>query len=341
MGGPQPRRFNQTLQQMISHSWRWNSGGGDDCDAGLDRWGHAKPCDRMRRWCGSNAWRKVGRCRCLTRLIMPSEAMTVYAYNPCQPRMAGRRRPSLSPFGQVRMLPAIAGTATMRTQSLCHPSAGQSAEPASSAVDGSTLLAQLAAFYRRNGLGEVIGSRSASVAVYTGCILVPLPNIETRRRYLQYHDLHHLVTGYSVGRIGEGETSAWELGSGSMFASPTLGAMNLIALSTGLFLAPRRMWQAFRRGCSSRHLYSERIRRAVDEGRWATIEQLRDFVFSRATPRLPAPLAAAEFAGYAGLALVIHAIIAIPAMGARLVTDITLGYSVFEAVKPKQRTDLY
>jgi len=38
--------------------------------------------------------------------------------------------------------------------------------------------------------------------------------------------------------------------------------------------------------------------------------------------------------------MLIHAVIAIPAVVARFVTDITLGYSVFQAVKPKKRVDL-
>lgn len=200
---------------------------------------------------------------------------------------------------------------------------------------------ELATFYRRNGFGEVIGSRPLTVPVYTGCILVPLPNIEARRRYLEYHDLHHLVTGYSVGRIGEGEISAWELGSGSMFISPALGLMNLIALSTGLLLEPRRMWCAFRRGCSSCNLYTARVRADVDAGRWVTIDELRRYVNERSIPRRPAPLRAAEFACYSALALFIHALIAVPAVLARLITDFTLGYSVFQAVKPKKRADLY
>jgi hypothetical protein len=200
---------------------------------------------------------------------------------------------------------------------------------------------ELATFYRQNGFGEVIGSRPLTVPVYTGCILVPLPNIEARRRYLEYHDLHHLVTGYSVGRIGEGEISAWELGSGSMFISPALGLMNLIALSTGLLLEPRRMWRAFRRGCSSRNLYAARVRADVDAGRWVTIDELRRYVIERSIPRVPAPLRAAEFACYSALALVIHALIAVPAVLARLITDFTLGYSVFQAIKPKKRADLY
>jgi len=54
---------------------------------------------------------------------------------------------------------------------------------------------ELAAFYASNHFGNVVGARPLTVPVYTGCMLVPLPNIETRRRYLKYHDLHHLLTG--------------------------------------------------------------------------------------------------------------------------------------------------
>jgi hypothetical protein len=200
---------------------------------------------------------------------------------------------------------------------------------------------ELAAFYAINHFGNVVGARPLTVPVYTGCILVPLPNIETRRRYLKYHDLHHLLTGYSVGRIGEGEVSAWELGTGSAFASPLLGTMNLIALSTGLFLEPKRMWRAFKRGCESRNLYCESVRKDVDAGRWTDIDALRrDFVETRSSP-LPVFVRSVEFACYAAAAMVIHAFIAIPAVFARLITDITLGYTFFQAVKPRKRVDLY
>jgi hypothetical protein len=203
-----------------------------------------------------------------------------------------------------------------------------------------TLQEELASFYKRSGFGDVVGARTLTVPVYTGCMLVPLPNIETRRRFLKYHDLHHLVTGYTVGRIGEGEVSAWELGTGSAFVSPVLGVMNLIALSTGLVLEPQRMWRAFRRGCASRNLYPAAVRSDVDGGRWTDIEALRKALLER---RAEGPLAAraVEFAAYSAIAMLIHAAIAIPALIARFVTDITLGYSFFQAVKPKKRADLY
>jgi len=204
-----------------------------------------------------------------------------------------------------------------------------------------TLQRELLAFYERSGFGPEIGARPRTVPVYTGCMLVPLPNIETRRRFLKYHDLHHLLTGYSVGRIGEGEVSAWELGSGSAFISPTLGAMNLIALSTGLFLEPKRMWAAFRRGCKSRNLYRAAVRKQVDAEHWKTLPALRDAFLEVRDGDLPIALRVTEFVSYSLLAVLVHAMIALPAVVARLVTDIGLGYTFFQAVKPKKRADIF
>jgi hypothetical protein len=204
------------------------------------------------------------------------------------------------------------------------------------------LQEELSAFYAKNGFGNIAGARPRTVPVYTGCLLVPLPNIETRRRYLKYHDLHHLITGYSVGRIGESEVSAWELGTGSALASPTLAFMNLIALSTGLVLQPRRMWNAFMRGTRSKNLYARQVRSDVDAGEWENVEQLRQSVLDVRNARNPLALwRYAEFAIYASAAMAIHACIAIPAVITRLITDMTLGYSFFQAVKPKKRVDLF
>ncbi|RCV86504.1 hypothetical protein [Billgrantia montanilacus] len=204
-----------------------------------------------------------------------------------------------------------------------------------------TLQDELSAFYERNGFGPVLGAQPRTVPVFTGCLLVPLPNIELRHRYLKYHDLHHLVTGYTVGRIGEGEVSAWELGSGSMFVSPMLGVMNLIALSTGLVLQPRRMWRAFMRGTRSRNLYRAADRANVDAGGWPNLDSLRSYCLDHVPPRGLLPHRAVEFGIYCVLAMCIHAAIAGPAVVVRFITDITLGYSVFQAVKPKKRDDIY
>ena len=204
-----------------------------------------------------------------------------------------------------------------------------------------TLQDELTAFYKKCGFGEVIGARPCTVPVYTGCLLVPMPNIEARQRYLKYHDLHHLVTGYSVGRIGEGEVSAWELGTRSLFVSPALGAMNLIALSTGLVLKPKRMWRAVRRGRRSRNLYPAAVRAEVDDGRWPDVEALRRDILEVKSAPAPRAVDALEFAGYSAVSMLIHFSIAIPAVIIRVFTDLTLGYSFFQAIKPAKRVDLY
>lgn len=204
-----------------------------------------------------------------------------------------------------------------------------------------TLKEELAAFYRRCGFADTADRQACTVPVYTGCLLVPLPNIETRHRYLKYHDLHHVATGYSTGRIGEGEVSAWELGTGSMLNSPLLGTMNLIALSTGLVLEPERMWRAFRRGCRSRNLYPQGMRMKIDSEHWPDLPALRQELLESRRDPLPSALRAIEFGAYAAVAMLIHALIAIPAVCTRVVTDIGLGYSFFQVIKPAKRNDLY
>ncbi|MBB1520865.1 hypothetical protein [Aquipseudomonas guryensis] len=204
-----------------------------------------------------------------------------------------------------------------------------------------TLKEELAAFYHRCGFADTADRQACTVPVYTGCLLVPLPNIETRHRYLKYHDLHHVATGYSTGRIGEGEVSAWELGTGSMFHSPLLGTMNLIALSTGLVLEPKRMWRAFRRGCRSRNLYPQTMRTKIDSEYWPDLPALRQELLESRRDPLPSALRSIEFGAYAATAMLIHALIAIPAVCTRVVTDIGLGYSFFKVIKPAKRNDLY
>lgn len=196
-------------------------------------------------------------------------------------------------------------------------------------------------FYTEHGFGETLGARPKTVPVYTGCLLVPLPNIETRNRYLKYHDLHHLVTGYSVGRIGEGQISAWELGTGSMRESATLGLMNLIALSTGWVLDKDKMWAAFCRGRRSRNLYTKSARADVDSGTWSNLGELRHAILE-VTPERPMRLVdRLTYWVYVALSLCVHAIIAIPAVAVRTITDLAQGKTIREVLRPRRRSDLY
>nr|WP_294934830.1 hypothetical protein [uncultured Flavobacterium sp.] len=109
-------------------------------------------------------------------------------------------------------------------------------------------------FYKYNQLNLTADFESHCVRVYIGCILAPVPNIQARKKYIKFHDLHHIMTGYGIDRVGESEISAWELGSRSC-RKPLISVMNLFALSTGFVLKPKRVIQAFYRGCRSKNLY--------------------------------------------------------------------------------------
>jgi hypothetical protein len=117
-----------------------------------------------------------------------------------------------------------------------------------------TVREALIGFYKFNSLNLAQDFESHCVRVYIGCILAPVPNINARKKYLKFHDLHHIMAGYGIDRIGESEISAWELGSRSC-RKPLISIMNLFALSTGFILSPTKVINAFYRGCRSKNLY--------------------------------------------------------------------------------------
>ena len=209
--------------------------------------------------------------------------------------------------------------------------------------DECTLNQAIDLFYQKNGFGPIVGDREPlTVGVYTGCLIVPMPNIGVRHKYLKYHDIHHILTGYTVGRIGEGEVSAWELGTGSMFSHPILGIMNLIALSTGFFLAPRRMLQAYKLGLKSSNNYDLKTRVWLDsQAGEITVQELTQFKLAHKPQIFLHWLRWVEFAGYLTAAILIHAIVVIPALILRIVSYLLAGEPFIEIIKPVKRSDLY
>jgi len=83
-------------------------------------------------------------------------------------------------------------------------------------------------------------------------------NFKSRRDAVAIHEVHHILTGYDTSLIGEGQVSAWELGSGF---KPTGLATTYILLgaATGLILDRKKTWAAFRRGLRSRNLYGQTL----------------------------------------------------------------------------------
>jgi hypothetical protein len=83
------------------------------------------------------------------------------------------------------------------------------------------------------------------------------PNTKERQRVVPLHDLHHILTGYGTDWMGEAEIGAWELRAGcNSFIAYFLNGGGVVV---GLFLSPRRLWQAFRSAKGQRTLYLESV----------------------------------------------------------------------------------
>lgn len=112
-------------------------------------------------------------------------------------------------------------------------------------------------YFDRNGFGDG-GYDARWVKLKAGPFTLGFPNSAARVRAVRFHDLHHVVTGYATDWVGEAEISAWELASGCR-GFVAAWVLNLSAMSVGLALAPRTVFQAFVRGRHTRNLYGARF----------------------------------------------------------------------------------
>jgi ubiquinone biosynthesis protein Coq4 len=70
---------------------------------------------------------------------------------------------------------------------------------------------------------------------------------------LPWHDLHHVATGYDASLLGESEISVFELRAG--WGKPLILFLCCGSLLVGLWLSPRRMWQAWKKARGASSLY--------------------------------------------------------------------------------------
>lgn len=75
--------------------------------------------------------------------------------------------------------------------------------------------------------------------------------------FLPVHDLHHVVTGYGTGLVGEAEISAYELRGGC--GSLMIYILCFGAIFFGLFVAPKRIWKAWSDSRGAKNLYRTHI----------------------------------------------------------------------------------
>jgi hypothetical protein len=120
--------------------------------------------------------------------------------------------------------------------------------------DTMTLAEARSLFFAWSGLGDDGGYNARWVRVETKPFPVYFPNTRSRVEAAKLHDLHHIANGYATNWAGEAEIAAWEIASG---CGHHLWAwfLNLGAFTVGIFLFPRRLFDAFIRGGHSTNLY--------------------------------------------------------------------------------------
>jgi hypothetical protein len=89
--------------------------------------------------------------------------------------------------------------------------------------------------------------------IYVGKRFIRLPN----PGLLHLHDLHHVVTGYGTGLVGEAEISAYELRAGCR--SFMVHLLCVGAILCAMFVAPRRIVRAWGRARGASTLYYSTI----------------------------------------------------------------------------------
>jgi hypothetical protein len=95
------------------------------------------------------------------------------------------------------------------------------------------------------------------VWIKIGPIPFAYPNTKGRKRLVQAHDLHHLLTGYPTDLVGEAELGAWELGTGIRDRSAVRYEIRVLGFMLPRF--PGRLRTAFVRGRHCKHLLGRNL----------------------------------------------------------------------------------
>ena len=117
-----------------------------------------------------------------------------------------------------------------------------------------TFSSLLPAYYAEQGLPIHGGQQGWVDWISVYGVPVPIPNPPARKRALDHHDAHHMITGYQTDWRGEAEVAAWAYGARGRSTWLALAADGA-GFALGI-LTPRRTARAYLRGRGCRTLYT-------------------------------------------------------------------------------------
>jgi len=136
-----------------------------------------------------------------------------------------------------------------------------------------TIQNALAIFYKDNNFGEDGGVTKKVAWIKFGFFSVPIPNAESRKKNVCFHDIGHLLTGYDTTWKGESAAASWEIASGGWgnFVFPWL--LTLWAMGLGVVFYPKEVYRAFILGSSTRNPLGSNLK--IEELLKMTVSDLR------------------------------------------------------------------
>jgi len=111
-------------------------------------------------------------------------------------------------------------------------------------------------FYVKNNFGEDGGINEKYAWIKFGFFSIPMPNFESRKNNVYFHDVHHIVTGNNTTWKGESAVSAWEIASGGWRNLYIPWLLTLWAMGLGVFFYTESTLTSFKKGLTMKNALS-------------------------------------------------------------------------------------
>ena len=139
-----------------------------------------------------------------------------------------------------------------------------------------TVKQAVSEFYKKNDFGEDGGISKNYALIKFGFFSIPIPNFESRKNNVYFHDVHHLISENGTNWKGESAVAAWEVASGGWgkFYIPWL--LTLWAMGLGIVFYSNSTIAAFKKGLLMNNMISSDISKiAMDK---ITVNELRNLL---------------------------------------------------------------
>jgi len=111
-----------------------------------------------------------------------------------------------------------------------------------------TIKDSIQEFYNNNNFDEDGGVKKNIAWIKFGFISFPLPNFESRKKNVQFHDINHIITGFDTTWKGESSVSAWEIAAGGWKNNYIPWLLTLWAMGLGIMFYTKSTLNSFKKG---------------------------------------------------------------------------------------------